>query len=92
MFLVTNTKMMIEALNSDIAACIPALNYRTDQELRTAIQEIRSNTTSTGFGINLIVNKSNIKLQQQLMLCILPNCVQQIKQVQSLSSLTPETP
>lgn len=70
MFLVTNTKMMIEALNSDIAACVPALNYRTDQELRNAIQEIRSNTTSTGFGINLIVNKSNIKLQKQLKTCI----------------------
>ena len=70
MFLVTNTKMMIEALNSDIAACIPALNYRTDQELRNAIKEIRDNTTSTGFGINLIVNKSNIKMQQQLKTCV----------------------
>ena len=70
MFLVTNTKMMIEALNSDIAACIPALNYRTDQELRDAIQEIRDNTTSTGFGINLIVNKSNIKMKQQLKTCV----------------------
>ena len=29
MFLVTNKKMMIEALNSGIAACIPALNFRT---------------------------------------------------------------
>ena len=70
MFLVTNTKMMIEALNSDIAACIPALNYRTNQELRNAIKEIRNNTTSTGFGINLIVNKSNIKMQQQLKTCV----------------------
>ena len=70
MFLVTNTKMMIEALNSDIAACVPALNYRTDQELRDAIQEIRDNTTSTGFGINLIVNKSNIKMKQQLKTCV----------------------
>ena len=70
MFLVTNTKMMIEALNSDIAACVPALNYRTDKELKDAIQEIRDNTTSTGFGINLIVNKSNIKMKQQLKTCV----------------------
>jgi len=70
MFLVTNTKMMIEALNSKIAACIPALNFRTDQELRKAIQEIRRNTKSTGLGVNLIVNKSNIKLQKQLKTCI----------------------
>jgi nitronate monooxygenase len=70
MFLVTNTKMMIEALNSGIAACIPALNYRTDEQFREAIQEIRTNTTSTGLGINLIVNKSNIKMKQQLKTCI----------------------
>ena len=70
MFLVTNTKMMIEAMNSGIAACIPALNYRTDEQFREAIQEIRSNTTSKGLGINLIVNKSNIKVQQQLKTCV----------------------
>jgi nitronate monooxygenase len=70
MFLVTNTKMMIEALNSDIAACIPALNYRTDQELRDAILQIRNQTNSRALGINLIVNKSNIKLQKQLQSCL----------------------
>ena len=53
MFLVTNTKMMIEALNSDIAACIPALNYRTDEELRDAILKIRNQTNSSALGINL---------------------------------------
>ena len=47
MFLVTNTKMMIEALNSDIAACVPALNYRTDEELRDAIKEMRDQTNSS---------------------------------------------
>lgn len=70
MFLVTNTKMMIEALNSNIAACIPALNFRTIEELENAINEIRSNTISTGLGVNLIVNKSNIKLKKQLESCI----------------------
>jgi len=70
MFLVTNTRMMIEALNSDIAACIPALNFRTDQELRDAIVEIRKNTNNHGLGINLIVNDSNIKMKQQLKTCI----------------------
>ena len=70
MFLVTNTKMMIEALNSGIAACIPALNFRTDQELRNAIKEIRKSTDSKGLGVNLIVNKSNRKMHQQLETCI----------------------
>ena len=70
MFLVTNTTMMIEALNSGIAACVPALNYRTDELFREAIQEIRANTTSNGLGVNLIVNKSNIKMQHQLKTCV----------------------
>ena len=70
MFLVTNTKMMIEALNSGIAACVPALNYRTNNELRTAIKKIRANTSSTGLGVNLIVNKSNLKIEQQLHTCV----------------------
>ncbi len=70
MFLVTNTKMMIEAINSGIAATIPALNFRSDEEFRVAIKEIRANTTSKGLGINLIVNKSNIKLKTQLATCV----------------------
>lgn len=70
MFLVTNTKMMIAALNSNIAACVPALNYRTIKDLKNAILQIRNETESSGLGVNLIVNKSNIKLQQQLEACI----------------------
>lgn len=70
MFLVTNTTMMIEAMNSGIAACIPALNFRTIKELEEAIKEIRSKTNSGGLGINLIVNKSNIKMHDQLKSCV----------------------
>ncbi len=70
MFLVTNTSMMIEALNSGIAACIPALNFRTNHDFKKAIQKIRANTTSKGLGVNLIVNKSNLKMQKQLETCI----------------------
>jgi len=71
MFLVTNTKMMIEAINSGIAAAIPALNYRTDEELRAALKEIREKTPGKkGLGINLIVNKSNVKMKGQLKTCV----------------------
>lgn len=69
MFLVTNTKMMIAALDSGISAAVPALNYRTEQELRAAIQEVKSKTKAL-FGVNLIVNKSNIKLDYQLKVCL----------------------
>jgi nitronate monooxygenase len=34
MFLVSNTKMVIEGMKSGVAGCIQALNYRTLDELR----------------------------------------------------------
>lgn len=67
MFLVSNTKMVIEGMKSGIAACIPALNYRTLEELRTSIIELKQAKVSGGsFGYNLIVNKSNVKYKEQL--------------------------
>lgn len=65
MFLVSNSKMVIEALQNGITGAIPALNYKTDAELREAILDIRKHTQKP-FGINLIVNKSNPKYKQQL--------------------------
>lgn len=70
MFLVTNEKMMIEAMNMGIAACIPALNWRTDEQMRAGITEIRKHTHKGALGINLIVNKSNIKAKKQLATCV----------------------
>lgn len=65
MFLISNTKMVIAALQNGVTAAFPALNYRSDEELRTAIAEIKS-ATSKPFGVNLIVNKSNLKYKSQL--------------------------
>ncbi|QQS31545.1 MAG: nitronate monooxygenase [Sphingobacteriales bacterium] len=69
MFLVSNIKMTIAAIKSGITGAIPALNYRTDKEFRAAMQEIR-NQVNGPFGINLITNKSNIKLEEQLKACL----------------------
>ncbi|MBJ7879949.1 NAD(P)H-dependent flavin oxidoreductase [Gelidibacter salicanalis] len=74
MFLVSNTAMVIEAMKGGIAGCIPALNYRTLPELKTAIHELQSAKVEArlpdgqggAFGFNLIVNKSNIKYREQL--------------------------
>ncbi|HLV71053.1 MAG TPA: nitronate monooxygenase [Xanthomarina sp.] len=67
MFLVSNTAMVIEAMKAGIAGCIPALNYRTLEELRAAIKELKAVKVENGsFGFNLIVNKSNIKYKEQL--------------------------
>ena len=67
MFLVSNVAMVTEAMKAGIAGCIPALNYRTLDQLREAIQELKANKVEGGsFGFNLIVNKSNIKYKEQL--------------------------
>lgn len=68
MFLVSNETMILEALKAGITGAIPALNYRTIEELRSTIQSIKSKTDKP-FGINLIVNKSNFKYKEQLRVC-----------------------
>ena len=65
MFLISNVKMVVAALQNGVTAAFPALNYRTDKELRAAIQEIKA-ATDKPFGVNLIVNKSNPKYKPQL--------------------------
>lgn len=69
MFLVSNAKMVIEACNAGIAGAIPALNYRTDAEFRKALDEIKA-ATNKAYGINLITNKSNLRLEEQLKTCV----------------------
>jgi nitronate monooxygenase len=67
MFLVSNVAMVIEAMEAGIAGCIPALNYRTLDELRVALKQLKAAKPEGGsFGFNLIVNKSNIKYKEQL--------------------------
>lgn len=67
MFLVSNVAMVEEAMKSGIAGCIPALNYRTLDELRSALKALSSSKVEGGsFGFNLIVNKSNVKYRGQL--------------------------
>lgn len=69
MFLVSNAEMTIEGIKAGITGCIPALNYRTDAEFRAAMDKIRA-AVKGPFGINLIANKSNIRLKEQLATCI----------------------
>lgn len=67
MFLISNVKMAIAGMESGVATCIPALNYRTTGQLKEAILALKAAKPAGGaFGFNLIVNKSNIKYHEQL--------------------------
>ena len=61
MFLVSNVAMSLAAIEASIAPCIPALNYRSIEEFKSALDKLAA--TAKSYGINLIVNKSNIKLK-----------------------------
>lgn len=65
MFLVSNTDMLIAAANSGIIGCIPSLNYRTPEEFDSTLT-ILDEKTDGQYGVNLIANKSNIKLHSHL--------------------------
>ncbi len=68
MFLVSNVKMLVEASKSGITGCVPALNYRTIEEFEKALKELKDKCVGP-FGVNLIVNKSNILYKKQLKAC-----------------------
>ncbi|MCG8306436.1 MAG: nitronate monooxygenase [Cytophagales bacterium] len=69
MFLVSDIKMVLAAARAGITGAIPALNYRTDRKFRNALAELKEKSVGP-FGINLIANKSNIKLKEQLKSCL----------------------
>jgi len=69
MFLVSNEEMLIQACEFGATGAIPSLNYRTPELLRAGMKKIRAGTDKP-FGVNLIVNKSNIHMQEHLAICL----------------------
>ena len=68
MFLISNKEMLLEASKAGVMACIPALNYRTVDQFKEAMLSLKKEIKGP-FGVNLIVNKSNIYFQGQLDAC-----------------------
>lgn len=69
MFLISNEAMLMAAQDNRIASCVPSLNYRTPEELKAALKKIRAHS-KTAFGVNLIVNQSNVHLKKHLEICL----------------------
>lgn len=69
MFLVSNEEMLLAAGKSGIAGAIPALNYRTTELFREGLKRLKAEATGP-IGINLIVNASNIRVEEQLNVCL----------------------
>ncbi len=72
MFLVSNFAMVKSAMESGIAGAFPTLNYRNEGELEQVLDKLNTakvNKKGT-YGVNLIVQKSNILYPKHLKICI----------------------
>ena len=79
MFLASGPKLVIECCKAGIVGTFPSLNQRSTEgfdqwlnEIQTALTEFEASTGNKAapFGVNLIVHKSNPRLQDDLAICI----------------------
>lgn len=79
MFLVSGDDLVIETCKAGMVGTFPALNQRTTETFRQWVVEIKAalaqHENATGkkaapFGVNLIVHKSNPRLEADLAVCI----------------------
>jgi nitronate monooxygenase len=65
MFLVSNVEMVVAVSESGGIGTFPALNFRPIDQYKTALKDIKSRTKNP-IGVNIIVNKSNIRQNDDL--------------------------
>lgn len=79
MFLTSGPELVIECCKAGIVGTFPALNQRTSQglddwltEISDALQkyELDTGQTPAPYGVNLIVHKSNPRMQNDLDICV----------------------
>ena len=78
MFLVSRTELVIEACKNGVCGTFPSLNGRTSEdfekmliEITTELKkfEVETGKKAAPFGVNIIVNKTNPRIQPDLELC-----------------------
>lgn len=78
MFLVSGTKIVIESCKNGIIGTFPSLNGRTKEDFERMLIEVtttlknwetENNTKAAPFGVNIIVNKTNPRVMDDLALC-----------------------
>lgn len=73
MFLVSNEAMVSAAIESGILGVFPTLNYRNEEELELVLKNLKAKkdqATLGNFGVNLIVQKTNVYFEKHLALCV----------------------
>ncbi|MEJ7934673.1 nitronate monooxygenase family protein [Sphingobium sp. AN558] len=72
MFLISHPELVIAQCRAGIVGAFPSLNARPSGTFETWLQEIGDALTSADapFAVNLIVHKSNARLEEDLALCV----------------------
>ncbi|RMG83815.1 MAG: nitronate monooxygenase [Bacteroidetes bacterium] len=72
MFLVSNEKMIQAAIDNGILGVFPSLNFREPERLNEVIENLnRYKQEKPGnYGVNLIVQKTNVYFEKHLKICI----------------------
>jgi nitronate monooxygenase len=75
MFLVTNESMLRQGIEAGILACFPSLNYRKETDLAHILNNLNEIMAERkgqpgNYGVNLIVQKSNIFFEKHLHICV----------------------
>lgn len=74
MFLVSGPDLVVETCRGGLVGSFPALNARTSGQLRDWLRDIRARLAAlpeaAPFAVNLIVHRSNPRLQDDLAVCI----------------------
>lgn len=70
MFLVSQPPLVSACCKAGIVGTFPALNQRTTEGFAGWIDEIRAEVGEAPFGVNLIVHRSNPRLEADLKVCV----------------------
>src|SRR6187200_3571438 len=75
MFLVTNESMLRQSIEAGILGCFPSLNYRKEADLTHILSNLNKFMADRkgqpgNYGVNLIVQKSNIYYERHLHICV----------------------
>jgi nitronate monooxygenase len=73
MFLVSDETLTAAVCKTGATAALPSLNWRTPELFREAIQKTKKLSEGAPFGVNLIVNKANPRLKEDLDICVEEN-------------------
>lgn len=72
MFLVSDEKLVSAVSNAGGIGGMPSLNWRKSEDFQQAIKTVKASTKAP-FAVNLIVNKSNIRQNGDLTICVEEN-------------------